>query len=97
MNTLSNFASWADIFISALEGACAIQNFDLKELREDFQNAYVSIALKFFCERPRDLMARAHTDLLLLQTPQHCEVLNWYHTTGSNIVYFQRLGKSRFR
>ena len=32
MNTLSNFASWADIFISALEGARAIQNFDLKEL-----------------------------------------------------------------
>ena len=31
-NALSNFALWAGIFISALKGACAIQNFDLKEL-----------------------------------------------------------------
>ena len=36
MNTLSNFASWADIFILALEGAHAIQNFDLKELRSAY-------------------------------------------------------------
>ena len=39
MNTLSNFASWADIFISALEGARAIQNFDLKELSAHVQAA----------------------------------------------------------
>ena len=32
-NALSNFALWADIFILALKGARAIQNFDLKELR----------------------------------------------------------------
>ena len=32
-NALSNFALWADIFISALKGAHAIQNFDLKEVR----------------------------------------------------------------
>ena len=31
-NALSNFALWADIFISALEGACTIQNLNLKEL-----------------------------------------------------------------
>ena len=31
-NALSNFALWAEIFISALKGARAIQNFDLKEL-----------------------------------------------------------------
>ena len=31
-NALSNFALWAEIIISALKGACAIQNFDLKEL-----------------------------------------------------------------
>ena len=30
---LLNFTSWADIFISALEGARAIRNFDLKELK----------------------------------------------------------------
>ena len=33
-NALSNFALWADIFISTLEGAHAIQNFDLNVLTE---------------------------------------------------------------
>ena len=36
-NALSNFALWADIFISALKGARAIQNFDLKELNNPIQ------------------------------------------------------------
>ena len=34
-NALSYFALWADIFILALKGASAIQNFDLTELSED--------------------------------------------------------------
>ena len=42
-NALSNFASWADIFISALKGAHAIQNFDLKELRA-VQRGHAEIA-----------------------------------------------------
>ena len=32
VNVLSNFASWADIFLPALEGACAIQTSALQEL-----------------------------------------------------------------
>ena len=36
-NALSNFALWSDIFISALKGARAIQNVDLKELKSMVQ------------------------------------------------------------
>ena len=32
-NALNNYTPWVDIFISALEGAHVIPNFDLKELK----------------------------------------------------------------
>ena len=35
-NALSNFALWAKIFVSALKGARAIQNFDLIELKRSW-------------------------------------------------------------
>ena len=36
-NALSNFALWVDTFILALEGAHAIQNFDLNELIDNLK------------------------------------------------------------